>query len=175
MGARPISCGGPAPALEAPPLAPPVAVEASSEENLAHLCSLFAGEVSRQIGKADDFYIGEGIPEKKLVNATITCRVQTGSNERVIGLIDTTVMGSAKNALVFTNEGRICFHDDSGGFQLTWDQVKTCIMEPKMLKVIFGGHNLAQCSFDHSGSSLNSKTIITIITIFRDLYGALPL
>ena len=49
------------------------------------------------------FYIEESIPEKKLKNAIDKYKVPF--NESVIGLIDTTLFGSAKEGLAFGLKG----------------------------------------------------------------------
>jgi len=56
-----------------------------------------------------DLHVAPDIPDKKLANACQTCRVPQG--ERILALIDATVFGSAKNALLFGREG-IYYHND---------------------------------------------------------------
>jgi len=50
------------------------------------------------------------MPEKKLKNAATACSIP--ENERVLGLIDCTVMGSAKNAMVLARSG--LYYNNSG-------------------------------------------------------------
>jgi tetratricopeptide (TPR) repeat protein len=56
----------------------------------------------------DDFFVDPDIPEKKKSNARSKCEVPWG--ERILGLIDFTAWGSAKDSLVFGEKG-IYYHN----------------------------------------------------------------
>jgi hypothetical protein len=56
-------------------------------------------------------YLDPGIPPKKLTNAFQSCGIPPETT--VIGLIDTTVLGSAKDCIVF-GEDRIWYHNQYG-------------------------------------------------------------
>jgi len=60
----------------------------------------------------DGLFVTPDIPRKKLANARSACKV--GPQERIIGLIDCTVFGSAKNCLLF-GCGVVYFRNDWSG------------------------------------------------------------
>lgn len=59
--------------------------------------------------RADGFYVAPDIPDKKLQNASAAC--QLPADERVLGLIDATRFGNAKNCLLFCLKG-LYFNQD---------------------------------------------------------------
>lgn len=59
--------------------------------------------------KENGIFIAPNIPEKKLKNALAKCKLDP--DKHIIALIDCTVFGSAKNALLFGRNG-IHFHND---------------------------------------------------------------
>lgn len=60
----------------------------------------------------NDLFVEPDIPASKLENASASCEVPP--DERVLGLIDCTNFGSAKNCLLFGTKG-IYFHNDWAG------------------------------------------------------------
>ena len=112
--------------------------------------------------KGIDFY-----PEKrKQDNAYENYKIPR--NEKIYALIDSTVMGSAKNGLAVTSSG-IYWHNDfftkSSQTHLNWDELKDCGMDKGWMCVKFGKN----CEFDLSGSDANSKTVIAFLDSILNL------
>lgn len=59
-----------------------------------------------------DLYVAPGIPRDKLMNAREKCAVPEG--EHILGLIDCTLFGSAKDCVLF-GEKAIYYHNVAGG------------------------------------------------------------
>jgi len=59
--------------------------------------------ILRDFFPQEDFFVSPKIPTKKLANACASCNIPR--NERILGLIDCTVFGSAKDALLFGTKG----------------------------------------------------------------------
>lgn len=59
--------------------------------------------ILRDFSPQEDFFVSSEIPTRKLTNACASCNIPR--NERVLGLIDCTVFGSAKDALIFGAKG----------------------------------------------------------------------
>lgn len=69
-------------------------------------------EILRRFEIPTGFYVAPAIPEAKAATARASCGVPP--NERVLGLVDLTLWGSAKEALVFGEAG-FYFRGTSGG------------------------------------------------------------
>lgn len=68
-------------------------------------------------------YFVEPIPKRKVNNARESLKIQ--HNEQFIALIDFTMFGSAKEAMVVTNDGlHWKNHDDKTPYSLTWEQLR---------------------------------------------------
>src|SRR6201999_1347423 len=61
---------------------------------------------------AQDLYAAPDFPEAKIKNAKESCAIP--SDERILGLVDLTVFGSAKNCLLVGTKG-IYYHNDFTG------------------------------------------------------------
>ena len=60
----------------------------------------------------EDVFLAPNVPDQKLKNALATCRVPP--TEEILILVDATVFGSAKNALLVGHQG-VYFHNDWSG------------------------------------------------------------
>jgi hypothetical protein len=113
-----------------------------------------------------DLHVAPDIPDKKLANACQTCRVPQG--ERILALIDATVFGSAKNALLFGREG-IYYHND-------WSSK---VAGPGLVPYIeflqrrFHRESWAEVGLDHgqffnrSGSQATSQKVVEMLLAVR--------
>ena len=109
-----------------------------------------------------DLFIYPDIPNNKLSNAKQTCLMHY--EEKVLALVDVTIFGSAKNALIFGTRG-IYYHNDSmssrpGANHISYNSLvkfePTAISEASLG---LGDGNF----FDCSGSSCKSNILIEII------------
>ena len=67
--------------------------------------------ILRGVGAVHGLYVAPDIPPKKLQNAQVSCQVP--ADEQILGLIDATVFGSAKNGLAFGTRG-VYYHNSWG-------------------------------------------------------------
>jgi hypothetical protein len=117
-------------------------------------------------GKEDDLHVKPDIPAKKVRNATRSCKVP--SNETIIGLIDCTVFGSAKNALVFT-EHAVYLHNDwagktSGQAHVPYDSFGTQDFEVAEQHEVHIG---AGKYLNTSGTSVGNGRIVAILDAIK--------
>lgn len=77
-----------------------------------------------------DFYVESEIPPKKLAKAIKACNVP--NNERILGLIDCTVLGSAKNCLLLGRDG-IYYRSASGPNMIKYSDFRLCTFETVLL------------------------------------------
>jgi len=145
--------------------------DAQPTASLEDFYAKFKQAVTNSLGEINDFFVGNEIASDKLINASARCLIPL--NERVIALIDTTVMGSAKNGLLFTANGNIFMHnawsaEKPGAHSVNWEILQNCVCEiyKKRDYTISIGPEL----FGSAGCSLNNEQILAIIEIFRDLY-----
>ena len=111
------------------------------------------------------------IPRKKLANACRTCQVP--STERLLGLIDCTILGSAKNALVFGTQAAY-FHNDWASDcrkgTIPYTEFPGRVFREKGLQnVDLGGANQV---LDVSGSSCSKKIVISLLQAVAQSLGA---
>ena len=85
----------------------------------------FTDAVVREFRLASGILVAPGIPEKKIRNA-ISKNGYTGSDP-IIGLIDCTVFGSAREHVMFTTTGLYWNHVTSGQLSYT-DLLNTCLL-----------------------------------------------
>lgn len=112
-------------------------------------------------GKRDGLYVFPNIPDRKISNARASCGIV---NQEILALIDGTVFGSAKNALVITQK-TVFVHNDWGSLasgthsvpmaELLEDDVN---IPSKNEVVISPG-----VSFNTSGCSMNPADIAVLI------------
>ena len=86
----------------------------------------FLGRVEKILQSMTDsgFLAGTRIPDKKRVNATKSCMVDT--DDRILGLIDSTLFGTAATALVVTEKG-VYWHNKENTSKcfIPWDKVSS--------------------------------------------------
>ena len=121
---------------------------------LTKICSQYSG---------DNYDITELIPPKKLKIAMETYPIPGGGS--VIALIDTTLLGSAKNGMIIGERG-ISWHSGvMNGFRLTamsWDKFSTKNIKRDGVDIIIGEGN----EFGMSGSHFDiDKTVELLIAI----------
>lgn len=104
----------PAPERAAPAATPPAQAASGPAADEALL------QVVRSFPRHDGLYIHPSIPAEKLANAAESCGLPEG--EQALALIDCTVMGSAKNALIFGRQG-VYYHNDWTGKQSGTDSI----------------------------------------------------
>ena len=123
----------------------------------------------REHEDADGFYMIPSIPEKKLKNAQAKCDVP--EDEAIVALIDTTVMGSAKNCVLIGSSG-IWYHNDwsaeqSGANVIPYDDfVDRHIAPEDSNEVSLGGED----KIDVSGCLMSSEAVTLLL---RDVQQAL--
>ncbi len=140
-----------------PPMPRPIRL---SEERLLSVLRRFQGQ--------DDLYLAPNIPSRKLANACVSCALPPG--EKILALIDSTVFGSARNALLLGLEG-IYYHND-------WTSKKTGV--GAVLYRDFPQREFVRDSwsevgldcgqfFNRSGSNVTSQTIVEILNAIKAL------
>lgn len=91
-------------------------VKKSAEELAAEEAEMpFLGRVDRLLRSITDsgFLVGDRIPDKKRVNATKSCQVDV--DDKILALIDSTLLGSAATALVACEKGVYWHNKESVG------------------------------------------------------------
>ena len=119
-----------------------------------------------------DLHVTPDIPKKKVANAWVSCNIP--ADERILGLIDCTAFGSAKNALVFGRRAAY-FHNDR-----TASCRSGCIPYDDLVKRTFSPSGTKQVSLgfgdqaiDASGCSCSPAVIATILReVSRAISGA---
>ena len=147
-------------------------LETSNVLEFDQLCLGFKEYVTEQLGEVNDFWVGKDIQSNKLINATSHYLVPR--NEKIVALIDTTVMGSAKNGLVFTANGNLYMNnstwsaDKPGAHSCTWEVFKDCVCkidEKSDLEICIG-----TLKFSCAGSAISQDQAIAVILLFRDFH-----
>lgn len=174
-------CQGVVNQMEGSDQSPEVAQQAPAPPSTAtqdfdtdQFCAEFKAMAAEQVGKVEGFFIGDAIPGKKLTNARTKCQVPP--NEKIIALIDCTIMGSAKNGLLFSASGNLYMHNvwgatQSGAQTVPWTTLTDCeiTLNPQRKYEVFIG---SSC-INTSASSLSTEQAKAIIEIFRVLFGNL--
>lgn len=119
---------------------------------------------------AEDLWVSPEVPAKKERNARRTCEVP--ASELVLGLVDATVFGSAKNALIFGLEG-LYLHNDStaetpGASRVQWHELewgRVGRVRSQSLRVAPG------CLLDLSGSSCPADTLVALLRELATEFG----
>ena len=109
----------------------------------------------------NDLYVAPDIPQKKLANAWAACSIPP--DERVLGLVNCTVLGSAKNALVFGNRAAY-FHND-----WTTSPRQGVVAYKEFPSRVFGNAGVTEVSLggndklNVAGSSCSKETVIALL------------
>lgn len=113
----------------------------------------------------DGLFVSPDIPSKKLRNAAYSCGFQ--KNEKVLGVIDCTVFGSAKNCILFGTKG-VHYHNGLSsktpgkGF-ISYDKFKFYNIVAESKTEVCIDSNVC---FDLSGCNLSVKKVLSL---FKDL------
>jgi len=115
-----------------------------------------------------DLFVTPNIPTKKLSNAIRSCEVPP--TERILGLIDCTVMGSAKNCLLFGRNG-VYFHNarrgkSAGAGAISYSEFPSSEFGPEGSYDIALGNNQY---LNISGCSIPTDKILAILASIRDM------
>jgi len=129
----------------------------------------FTDAVVREFRLASGILVAPGIPEKKIRNA-ISKNGYTGSDP-IIGLIDCTVFGSAREHVMFTTTGLYWNHVTSG--QLSYaDLLNTTVKSGGVFapfSVATGlGHTIST-----SGSNVSRKVFLNLLIQIKNLYATM--
>jgi len=136
------------------PVAPPLAADPARDERVVAALRSFLPQ--------NDLYVAPDIPPKKVANARAACGIP--ADERVLGLVNCTVFGSAKNALVFGSRAAY-FHNE-------WSEScrQGAIPYPEFASRTFsdgGARNVnlgsGNQALDVSGSSCSKAQVIAIL------------
>jgi large subunit ribosomal protein L7/L12 len=134
---------------------------AISRANIVNALSAFKEE--------DDFFIGADIPSKKLANATDFCELSM--DDEVLALMDLTVFGSAKNAIIIGMQG-IYYHNDGNAAQPGVHHIPYSVLRERRIKpkgMLSTEVDLGQGStIDVSGCAMSTKQVSTILCALRD-------
>ena len=120
-----------------------------------------------------DLYVDPAIPPDKLATARDSCMVP--ADEQVFGLIDSTVLGSAENAMLFGEKG-IYYHNDwagtpEGAGKLPYYRFPMTRFEQHGFEVAVGDN----CNFNVSGSDAETGSIVDLLSrISRALLDTVP-
>jgi len=129
----------------------------------------FTDAVVREFRLASGILVAPGIPEKKIRNA-ISKNGYTGSDP-IIGLIDCTVFGSAREHVMFTTTGLYWNHVTSGQLSYT-DLLNTTIKSGGVFapfSVVTGlGHTISI-----SGSKVSRKVFLNLLIQIKNLYATM--
>lgn len=131
----------------------------------------FTDAMVREFRIATGVLVAPDIPEKKIRNA-ISKNAYNGIDP-VIGLIDCTVFGSAREHVMFTTTGMYWNHTGGMTGQLSYDDLlKTSIKSGGMFapfSVVTGlGHTISI-----SGSNVSRKAFLNLLIFIKNLYGTM--
>lgn len=133
----------------------------------------FIDAAIREFRVVSGILVAPGIPEKKLRNA-ISKNGYTGSSP-ILGLIDCTVFGSAKENVMFTASGVYWKQMGRISGQITYaDLLRTTIKSGGFFasqEVVTG---LGQ-SISINGSNINRRDFLNLLIQIKNLYGAMVL
>lgn len=119
----------------------------------------------------DGLYVLDGIPPKKLCNAIQHFPID--AREKVIALIDSTVMGSCKTGMAFGLRGVYWKNDWTTQTQrnfMTWEELSGCkhLIGPKFFDVIIGPGNVCNLSGSSVKPPLASNLLRQLIDVYID-------
>jgi hypothetical protein len=112
------------------------------------------------------FYLAPSIPPNKLANATAKACVPV--DEKVLGLIDCTIFGSASDCLIFGSRG-FYYHNSLGGSNpnpgsIEYSEFPRCQFRTSGLwSIRLDEHRY----FGQAGSSLSRRKVIAILTAIK--------
>ena len=119
-------------------------------------------------GSAPEYYV-DPIPERKIDNARISLNIHP--KEQVFALIDFTVFGSAKDAMVITENGIVWKNiEDRIPIRLPWAQLEYYTLSEKhgaLSKSIIFDDNLRMSL--NGAAKLNAKDNHTVLDFLNDL------
>lgn len=109
-----------------------------------------------------DLYVDPAIPPDKLATARASCMVPEG--EKVFGLLDATVLGSAENSMLFGEKG-IYYHNDwagtpEGAGKLPYYRFPMTRFEQHGFDVAVGDN----CNFNVSGSDVETGATVDLLS-----------
>jgi hypothetical protein len=125
-------------------------------------------KVLQSFAPQDGLYLLPDIPPKKLRNALSKCDPPT--TEQILGLVDCTVFGSAKNCLLFGAEA-VYFHNDWSGKT----SGRGMISYAEFARRIFASGGFQELSLGHdqylniSGCGLSRESLIRILDAVKQL------
>lgn len=131
-------------------------------------------KLSKLVSIFSDFKSNEGIyiedvPMKKKLNAVLSYNIP--ANERILVLIDDTVMGSAKEGIAFCTQG-FYLKNNSGSDYLKYENF---INIKRIKKSVFGVtvllSNGRKIDMDLSGSSFSKSKLLRAMNSIRNLYS----
>jgi serine/threonine protein kinase len=113
-----------------------------------------------------DLHVLPDIPSNKLANASQACRLPAG--ERILALVDATVFGSAKNALLFGREG-LYYHNDWSSKVAGPDRVPYIeFRQRRFYRESWAEVGLDQGQFfNRSGSQVSSQKVVELLLAVR--------
>ncbi len=116
----------------------------------------------------DDLYTGDNIPDSKLCNARKTCEVP--DDETILVLLDATVFGSAKNAMLIGTRA-IYLHNDwasdtSGRWRVGWEELVDATPEERETHEARVGR---KACLNTSGSSADPDEAAAIAALARQI------
>lgn len=147
----------PSPAPPGPPPRPPVTGVLSEAVVLGIL---------RSVGAVDGLYVAPSIPPKKARNAQASCQIP--ADEQMLGLIDATVFGSAKNSMVIGTRA-VYYHNDWAGKQTGTAKVAYADFPKRIF--VHSGYEIGlggADSFNIAGSSVKAPVVLGILNALKE-------
>jgi len=147
----------PGPGVKGPVSTGPPGLKVSPETRRETITDLLRGFLPQ-----DDMFVAPHIPQNKKRNARRACKIP--ADEKLAGLVDCTVFGSAKNAVAFSADG-VYYHND-------WTGLHTgsgCVRYERFKGLSFGRarqHEVdlgPEDAFEMSGSSVTPDTMVRIL------------
>ena len=137
--------------------------------------NLFVDELVRQLRYVTGVLVAPGIPQKKIVNA-ISKNNYIGNNP-IIGLIDCTVFGSAKDHIMFTAGGIFWNHLSSTpcSGSISYSEFSQCYF--KSAGIMSGISSSKGDNISTAGANTSKKDVISLLNTIKNLaasYGLNP-
>ena len=137
---------------------------------------VFQGKVLRLLAGCmpqQDLFVAPHIPAGKLSNAAAKCEVPPG--ERILGLVDCTVFGSAKNSLLIGSRG-IYYHNDWSGKTpgtgfISYDEFSSRAFTDGGFQEVSLGLNQFVST---AGSNVPKATVVSILASIQQMVGVVP-
>ena len=129
--------------------------------------NLFVDELVRQLRYVTGVLVAPGIPQKKINNA-ITKNTYVGTDP-IIGLIDCTVFGSAKDHLMFTSGGIYWNHIGSNptSGSISYSEFSQCYF--KSAGILAGIKSSKGETISTNGSNASKKDVISLLNTIKNL------